>query len=194
MKWTRSETLALAQQSCVLCYGMGYREIRQGSTTPCSCVFRAVFRACFNRFRECADKERRISQVSLEAIPGKKYKGVYSRKEEEYLADFSLIGRRVLSESDYQIFRFHFLLGADWKLCCTRLNLDRGTFYHQIYRIQERLGRVFKELEPYALFPLDEYFRGNKHAVSPSVCGFEATSAEDADKGKQLPFPVKQAA
>jgi hypothetical protein len=193
MQWTRTETLALAQQSCVLCYGMGLREIRQGATSPCSCVFRAVFRACFNRFRECADKERRISQVSLEAIPGKKYKGVYSRKEEEYIADFCLVSRRVLTEGDYQIFRFHFLLGADWKLCCSRLGLDRGTFYHQVYRIQERLGRVFKELEPYALFPLDEYFGGNKQAGSANACGFETTPSKAA-KGKPLPFPVKQAA
>lgn len=193
MQWTRSETLALAQQSCVLCYGLGLREVRQGATTPCACVFRAVFRACYNRFRECADKERRISQVSLEAIPGKKYKGVYSRKEEEYIADFTLVSRRVLSESDYRIFKFHFLLSADLKLCCSRLGLDRGSFYHQVYRIQERVGRVFAEMEPYALFPLDEYFGGNKRTGEPKVYGFETTPENEA-KGKRLPFPVKRAA
>lgn len=193
MQWTRSETLALAQQSCVLCYGLGLREVRQGAPTPCACVFRAVFRACHNRFRECADKERRISQISLEAIPGKKYKAVYSRKDEEYIADFCLVSRRVLSESDYKIFRFHFLLGADWKMCCQRLELDRGTFYHQVYRIQERLGRVFAELQPYALFPLDEYFGGGKRSDAPKTYEFSPTPAK-ALKGKQLNFPVKRAA
>lgn len=193
MQWTRSETLALAQQSCVLCYGLGLREVRQGAPTPCACVFRAVFRACFNRFRECADKERRISQISLEAIPGKKYKAVYSRKDEEYIADFCLVSRRVLSESDHKIFKFHVLHGADWKLCCNRLELDRGTFYHQVYRIQERLGRVFAELQPYALFPLDEYFGGGKRGDAPKTYEFSPTPAKEL-KGKQLNFPVKRAA
>jgi hypothetical protein len=139
------------------------------------------------------DRERRISQVSLEAIPGKKYKAVYSRKDEEYVADFTLVSRRVLSDSDHQIFRFHFLLGADWKLCCARLGMDRGTFYHQVYRIQERLGRVFAELEPYALFPLDEYFAGTKRKTGAKVYGFEATP-ERSSRGKELLVPVKRAA
>jgi hypothetical protein len=38
--------------------------------------------------------------------------------------------------------------------------MDRGTFFHSIYRIEQRLGRVFAELEPYALYPLREYFSG----------------------------------
>jgi hypothetical protein len=38
--------------------------------------------------------------------------------------------------------------------------LDRGTFFHSIYRIEQRLGRVFAELEPYALYPVSEYFGG----------------------------------
>lgn len=193
MQWTRSETLALAQQSCVQCYGLGLWEVRQGAPTPCACVLRAVFRACYNRFRECADRQQRISHVSLEAIPGRKNKAVYSRKDEEFIADFCLVSRRVLSASDYQIFKFHFLLGADWKLCCQRLNMDRGDFYHQVYRIQERLGRVFAELEPYALFPLDEYFGGTRRGNTAKVYQFVPTP-QKAAKGKQLPFPVKRAA
>lgn len=193
MQWTRSETLALAQQSCVLCYGLGLREVRQGAPTPCTCVFRAVFRACLNRFRECNDRQRRISQVSLEAIPGRKHKAVYSRKDEEFIADFCLVSKRVLNEDDYKVFKFHFLLGADWKLCCQRLNTDRGNFYHQVYRIQERLGRIYAELEPYALFPLDEYFGGDTQGAAPRVYKFEQTP-QNADKGKEILFPVKRAA
>lgn len=56
----------------------------------------------------------------------------------------------------------------DWRLCTRRLQLDRGSFFHAVYRIQERLGRTFKELEPYALYPLDEYFLGQTAGdVSP---------------------------
>ena len=77
------------------------------------------------------------------------------------MADFTLVSRRTLSDLAYSVFKYHFLLGADWKLCCKRLNIDRGTFFHAIYRIEEDLGRVFRELEPYGLFPLDEYFHGS---------------------------------
>lgn len=167
--------------------------MRQGAPTPCTCVFRAVFRACLNRFRECNDRQQRISHVSLEAIPGRKHQAVYSRKDEEFIADLCLVSKRVLNESDYQIFKFHFLLGADWKLCCQRLNMDRGNFYHQVYRIQERLGRVYAELEPYALFPLDEYFGGTKRRTSATPFKFEQTP-QNADKGKEILFPVKRAA
>ncbi|HLY18739.1 MAG TPA: hypothetical protein VKR61_16020 [Bryobacteraceae bacterium] len=76
------------------------------------------------------------------------------------MADFCLISRRTLTPMEYDVFRFHFLLGADWKLCCCRLHIDRGTFFHTVYRIEQKLGRVFRELEPYSLFPLDEYFGG----------------------------------
>jgi hypothetical protein len=38
--------------------------------------------------------------------------------------------------------------------------MDRGDFFHAVYLIEQRLGRVFAELQPYALFPLSEYFGG----------------------------------
>lgn len=96
----------------------------------------------------------------MEHCSGKDSRRTYGRRDEEYIADFCLVSRRALDEFEYRIFRFHFLLGADWKLCCRRLNIDRGTFFHAVYRIEEKLGRVYRELEPYGLFPLDEYFGG----------------------------------
>jgi len=172
MNWTRSETLALAQQSCTLCYGLGLRPGRGGVDTPCNCVFRAIFRACYTRFKQCANKEAYISRVSLEANPGRQRKGVYSRKGEEYMADFVLVSRRVLGEDTdaYRLFKYYFLLGADWKLCCRKFDIDRGEFFHEVYRIQQKLGRAFRELEPHALFPLDEYFSsGNAQERLPDV-------------------------
>jgi hypothetical protein len=95
----------------------------------------------------------------------------YARKQEEFAADFILVTRRSLSESDYRIFRFYFLLGADWKLCCKRLKMDRGNFFHALYRIEERLGCIFAELEPYALYPTEDYFHGRRYSdpVRPSI-------------------------
>ncbi|MEO8026879.1 MAG: hypothetical protein ABI823_10410 [Bryobacteraceae bacterium] len=68
--------------------------------------------------------------------------------------------KRTLDELEHRLFRYHFILGADWKLCCRKLNVDRGTFFHAVYRIEQKLGRVFRELKPYPLYPLDEYFHG----------------------------------
>jgi len=41
--------------------------------------------------------------------------------------------------------------------------MDRGSFFHAIYRLEEKLGRVYAELEPYPLFPLRDYFGGVVH-------------------------------
>lgn len=190
MNWTRSETLVLAQQSCTQCYGLGLRPGRGGVDTPCNCVFRAIFRACYARFKQCADKEAYISRVSLEANPGRQRKGVYSRKSEEYMADFVLVSRRVLGEDTdaYRLFKFHFLLGADWKLCCRKLDIDRGEFFHEVYRIQQKLGRAFRELEPHALFPLDEYFSSGNPERAFSDVKLSAEAEDDGNTNEATPF------
>jgi hypothetical protein len=171
MNWDRSETLALAKTTCTHCHGYGLRPGRNGRDVPCNCVFRAIFRTCYARFRECASKDRHLSRVQLELCNGKDNRITYGRKAEEYIADFCLVSRNALDPLDYDIFRFHYLLGADWKLCCWRLQLDRGTFFHLIYKIEQKLGQVFRELEPHSLFPLDEYFGGTMRndRASPAV-------------------------
>jgi hypothetical protein len=198
MNWTRSETLALAQQSCTFCYGLGLRPGRAGASTPCNCVFRAIFRACYARFQQCASKEKYVSRVSLEANPGRQRKSVWGLKNEEFIADFCLVSRRTLSEREHQLFKYHFLLGADWKLCCRKLKIDRGTFFHEVYRIQEKLGKTFRELEPHALFPVDEYFsstgRNKVVPITPFKVETEATTATAAKTKKLLQFPLKRAA
>ncbi|PWU11754.1 MAG: hypothetical protein C5B51_02040 [Terriglobia bacterium] len=123
-------------------------------------MLRAIFRACYNRFRDCATHAGQVGNVSLEFCRGKEGRRMYSRKREEFMADFILVSRRMLNSFEYDIFRFHFLLGADWRMCCRRLGIDRGTFFHSVYRIEHRLGRTFAELEPYSLYPIDEYFTG----------------------------------
>lgn len=99
-----------------------------------------------------------MSRVRFEIIGGQERRPVWGRKDEEYIADFCLVSKRYLDEFEYKVFRFHFLLGADWRLCCRQLKMEKGVFFHAIYRIQQKLGRAFRELTPYPLFPLDEYF------------------------------------
>lgn len=158
MQWNRSNAIGLSKATCTKCQGVGVRAGRGGVDEPCNCVFRGVFRTCWNRFRECAALGNYGSAVSLEFCNGSDGRRSYSRKREEYMADFCLVTKRSLNEADHQIFRFHFLLGADWRLCCRRLGMDRGAFFHQLYRIEQKLGRIYAELEPFALFPLEDYF------------------------------------
>lgn len=149
MEWTRSETLVLAMHNCTQCRGAGLRLSAKGAPAPCNCVFRAIFRICYDRFIRCTEQERYVSRVSQEAHLGKSRPSSWGRKDEEYIADFCLVSRRTLTASEDKIFRYHFLLGADWKLCARKLGIDRGTFFHAVYRIEQKLGRVFRELEPY---------------------------------------------
>ena len=165
MQWTRSDTIGLAKQSCSLCHGLGMRKISSDQSNPCNCVFRAIFRACYGRFRYCATKQKHVSHTSLEFIPGRDGKLTWGRKDEEYVADFCLVSRRALDEFEYRLFKYHFLLGADWRLCTRQLHIDRGNFFHSVYRIEQRLGRVFRELRPYALYPLSEYFQGDRRVA-----------------------------
>lgn len=178
MEWDRSETLALAQHDCTLCLGVGTRTTRKGETRPCPCVTRAIFRACYARFRHCVEKERTVSRVSLEYTGGRQRRVTWGRKDEEYIADFCQVSRKHLDASEYRIFNYHFLLGADWRLCCRKLKMDRGSFFHMVYRIQQKLGQVFRELEPYGLYPLDEYFQGKtvqEEKIQPRVVPIRET-------------------
>lgn len=113
-----------------------------------------------------------MTRVTMSLTPGRERHFTWGRKDEEYIADFTLIARRSLSEADYRIFKYHYLLGADWKLCCRKLNMDRGRFFHAVYRIQQRLGRLFREIEPYGLYPLDEYFGTSIHKAKPTKPGW----------------------
>lgn len=167
MEWTRSDTIALAATTCTTCHGVGLVLAKRGGTTPCNCVFRAIFRICYNRFRACVTKEKYMTRVTMSLTRGRERHFTWSRKDEEYIADFTLVARRSLSEADYRIFKYHYLLGADWKLCCRKLKMDRGRFFHAVYRIQQRLGRIFRELEPYGLYPLDEYFGTTVRGAKP---------------------------
>jgi hypothetical protein len=58
------------------------------------------------------------------------------------------------------------------------MKIDRGIFFHSVYRIQQKFGRVFRGLEPYSLFPLDEYFRGSVRKGAESAgCDRDAETA-----------------
>src|ERR1700678_85502 len=116
MEWNRSETLALAMPHCAQCHGSGLR-LTKKEAAPCNCVLRAIFRICWDRFVRCVTQARHLRRVSLEPHTGRSRPSTWGRKDEEYIADFCLVARRSLDEFEYRLFRYHFILDADWKLC-----------------------------------------------------------------------------
>jgi hypothetical protein len=156
----RAELIAMALVTCGQCKGTGLT-LETGKV--CKCVHRAVFRACLGRYLYCSMGAHYVAPVATEHSGSTAHgRTSYGRKHEEYCADFWLIAKRTLADAPllWDVLCFHYLLGADWKACTRRLKVDRGNFFHACYRLEERLGRVFRELKPYALFPLDEYFMG----------------------------------
>ncbi len=172
MNWTRSQCIGLSDFDCAYCHGMGTREIdprRRVNEVPCNCVFRGAFRACLMRFRECSASGGRINTMTWEICNGRLGHRVFANKAVEFMADFELIARRCLDQYDYDIFRLHFLHGAEWRQVCAVLKITRGNCFHAIYRIQQILGRAYAEIEPYGLWPLDEYFGGVVTRAAPRV-------------------------
>lgn len=159
MEWTHSEVIGLSNVRCSRCQGLGLRPgINRDGKSPCNCVLRNIFRSCLRRFHFCAENEPYRSKVVLMPCQGHDVNCTWTRTSEDYMADFYLVARRTLNDQDFRLFRFHFLLGADWKLCCRQLNMERGTFFHAVYRIEQQMGKVYHELRPYSLHPTDEYF------------------------------------
>ena len=204
MEWTRSETIGLSLHSCAKCNGLGSTLDRSGNTRACRCSLRNIFRTCFNRFRRCVEQDPHVSKMSCEpSFPGEKRPSTWGRKDEEYVADFEIVTRRALDEEEHRLFRYHFYLGADWRLCCRKMNIDRGAFFHEVYKIEEKLGRVFRELRPYALYPVEDYFNGascwpesaseewRKDRAAATIASIRADRRPQA---LRFPIPAKKAA
>jgi len=174
MEWNRSQTIALASMHCTHCHGLGLQ--RQGSAhVPCSCVTRAIFKACFNRFKASVAKDKGASTVKLERLgmgTGRSSHMTFGRKTEEYIADFYLVCKRTLTEVEWELFRFHYLLGAGWNLIQRHFTaLSREAFFTMTNAMEAKLGRAFRETAPFALYPLDEYFSATTRgaAIVPST-------------------------
>ena len=128
MEWNVSELYMLGAASCTNCNGSGIHRVNKGELVPCGCALRAVFRACHQRFRISLGRGH-CRTASFERNPrGKTHRNSWSRKEEEYIADFELVSRRHLDAFHYKIFRYHFLLGADWKLYGRRFGMNGAPF------------------------------------------------------------------
>ena len=172
MIFNHQNCLAIARTGCVECNGLGMRTVttpqKELTSVPCCCALRSIFRSCYGRFRYCVAKQDRIGTVSIETWgTGAGAHRSYGRRNEDYMADFYRVAKQSLAPSDHQIFTWHYLLGADWKLCCRRNGMSRGNFFHTVYRIEEALGRAFAALFPYSLYPVRDYFSDSSLHPAP---------------------------
>ncbi len=194
MEWNQSDTLALALHSCSRCHGLGQTCGKRGRSIPCHCALRSIFRACYARFRHCVAKEKYMSRASLQLISGPERRLTWGRKDEEYIADFYLVSKRYLTVTEFYLFKYHFLYGADWKLCCRRMKMDRGSFFHSVYRIQQNLGRVFRELQPYGLYPLEEYFHSSTRKMGTEARAAKVVPIRSVNGPSALRPPLRKTA
>jgi hypothetical protein len=135
--WTMSQTMHLAADGCPSCGGFGMRfDIR--NHRPCECVCREIFRRCLHAWQK------------LIVVPDPHCL--------EFCADFWLVAKRHLDEWHWNLFCLHFIEGREWRDCLLPLRTDRGKFFHAVYRVEAQLGRAYRELRPYALFPIGDYF------------------------------------
>lgn len=159
--WDSGTMLTLADRSCHQCGGGGHVS-NHDKVQPCKCVLRQVFRRCYERWRDIETAQIVCSSVTLDRQSAHATgQHSYGRPKEEFAADFFLVSRRTLVDHPllWQIFRLRVLLGGDWRLCTRQLRIDRGSYFHAVYEMEAKLGRVFHELRPYALHPVSDYFR-----------------------------------
>lgn len=173
-EWTRSDVATTVLEDCSECGGIGLIRLRGGKTDPCKCVLRGIFRQCHRRYVTLSSPDRMggvsvsrfySHQRSTNGTSSSKF-AVLGRKNEEYLADFEIVARRALGPNEHRLFRACFILGDEWSESIGRqFGLSRGNFFHGRDRIAQKLGRAFREVLPYSLFPLNEYFGSARRAA-----------------------------
>jgi hypothetical protein len=134
-----------AHPRCKRCDGRGFLPLE-----TCECVSRAVFRIVLSRYWRAIETSRPT------------VRGMLLR------CDFELAAARVLEPQELDVFRLHFLGRGDWHVCCRRLKVDRGRFYHSVYRAEAVLGR---ELLRRGIFPLWLYFDWGRQPIARAPFG-----------------------
>lgn len=84
-----------------------------------------IFSTCFTRFRSSVIENRADAEGQITA--------------------FWLLCQRTFSPSEWRVFRFAYLLGADRALCQKHLNMPGPEFVRACNRIEAKLGRAFHQ-------------------------------------------------
>lgn len=166
--WKVGETLAMASPRCTQCRGLGVRPSWGKQQRVCECVYRRVFRACLREYEFIRERSvcYQAEFMRREDKAGRTSAG-FHRPKEDFACDFELMARRALSPREQRLFRMHFQRRLEWQQCAPVLGMDRGTFYHAVYRIERILGWVYSEVKPYPLFPPADYYQMQNRMEGP---------------------------
>ena len=153
----RISEIGLAMAGCRWCGGTGRVSMglawRLGSR--CDCTYRRVFRDCnerYRRFRQSGEWQpvKRLTRNGWSM----------GMPPVEFMVDFELTAWRALRgrpAEEWAVFRHHHLGRVAWPECGCLVGLNRGDFYHAVYRVEMRVGRACMEARPYSVWPR-EYF------------------------------------
>lgn len=164
----RDLTFMLAAANCAFCAGHGVVRARQGKHRVCACVFREVFRRCLGRYRFTVQNTAAGTCLSFSGERVSNGSVVFGQKQLEFCIDFELTAKQILTAAEWRLFQLHILGRLDWRRCALRLHMDKGTFFHHIYRIQNAvgLGLLINQV-----FPTRQYFDGRSAAWQTAGSG-----------------------
>ena len=125
----------------------------------CDCVWRAIFCRALSSYRRLDSSLHPVRRVTKRGV-------AYSFPAQEYRADFELICLKLFTKNSmrWHVVRLHFLNQVPCKPCIAALEstlkrrVDRGEFFHEVYRAEAKCGRALFQVRPYPLYPIDEYF------------------------------------
>ena len=171
----RGIALGNARRGCAQCHGLGTYQGRTEAVL-CGCALRSAFRGALGRYRYAQAVGLWLYRASRAEVC-RRMGFNFGNKDAEFCADFVLIARRLLNDFEFQVFRLHFLCEMEWRDCLPLLarwvrmaraagvdgfpHVDRGNFFHAVYRIENSLGRAYLEMKPYAVYPTGDYYRGH---------------------------------
>ena len=170
-----ASVIALAKTGCETCNGLG----RQDGGAVCHCVHHRVFNTVMAKFRYCAvtvwPAPRRFDHfINSSARPNSGHRMM----NQDFVADVHLAAKRTLTAEDFKLFRYRYCLGADARLCARQLGMTPESCVQRLQAIEARLGQAFRNMRPYALYPLDQYFHARiPGGVRPCARGLRSGSS-----------------
>lgn len=159
---------AIAGQRCQHCNG-GMALVKAGNGTLCACVYRKIFDDILTAYEQSRASAGTRGEITEHHVPGFGGGVSYSRKNQEFVADVSIVVKRVARQLDEEsVFTQHQALSKLVILDGHGLNYALrllGMSEAHKSRAREALDLVARraaieavEMEPYPLFPLSKYF------------------------------------
>ena len=139
---------------CMCCKGTGICQLKIRVIRICNCVYRNIFNIAINFLDNLNDKILGYSTFNVDGF------ATICMSIPEYLliyqADVDLAAKEVLTKNEYIVFKKFLLDGLPWNKVNKLVNLDRGNFFHSVYRIKIK---VAKRLIEKGIFPYSTYLQ-----------------------------------